>query len=561
MFSHYLEKILNYFSHIKPTLSEEAEKYTGSVFKKDLIAGLTVSALLIPNAIGYAILAGLSPVMGLYAALPAVAIAALWGSSRYIVTAPVGVVSLLAVTSLSQFAAPHTAEFITLAISLAVLVGLIQFSLGFFRLGIFARLIPHSAILGFTNAAALLIIFSQVQSIFVFPGEFSLATISNLHVLSATLGLATVFLVLAGKKLAPKFPISLVVIVGSIFLELIFKFDTLGVALVGYIPSGLPQFSLNAFSPEVFWVLLKQALLIALVGFVETYSIAKNLAKNKNEKINPDKELNGQGLANISSGLFGGLPVSGSFSSSVLNYNAGARSAVSGIIISLCILLALVFLGPFLALIPKPVLAGVVVAAITQLINFKEIKSLFNFSIQEGSVATATFIIALLIKPDDAIFVGIFLGLFFFIYRSMNLKITEVGIHKIHKSLWARENIPDEELELYPKNLILRVDYSIIFSNADVLEDMVQEKILNHEKEYGQKVSNLILNCGGVNYVDHSGIEALQNLKKNLEKRNIKLFFMLIKDVVLSEFKYGKLVGDKDYINGIEDLKKLLYNI
>ncbi len=552
----FLKNLIFYFENIKPTLSEDNEKYNTSYFKKDFLAALTVSVVLIPNVIGYAILAGLPPVMGLYAALPAVAIASLWGSSRYIVTAPVGVVSLLAMSSLSEYAKPNTSEFITLAISLAVLVGLIQFALGFFRLGIFARLIPHSVIVGFTNAAALLIIFSQLP--LILGHSFQDTNFHNLNIFSIILGLVTILIVFFGKRFFSKFPISLSVILTCIVFQIYYGFEQFNIALIGNIPSGLPEFSLGAFSIPIFLVLIKQAFLIAIVGFVETYSISKTLAAKKDEKINPDKELNGQGLANIFSGFFGGFPVSGSYSASALNYNNGAKSAVAGIIISFIILLALILLGPLLSDIPKPVLAAIVIVAISQLINFRQILHIFKLSKTDGFLASATLILAILLKPDEALFIGIFLAIFMFVYRGMNLKVTELGIHKIHNSLWSRESIENSELELFPDKIIVRLDYSLIFSNADLLEELIGEKITLHEKEFETKIKVLVLNCGGVNYIDLSGMEAMQNLKKIMKKKNIELMFMLVKDVVYQDFKNANILENVKYIHGFEELKKEL---
>jgi SulP family sulfate permease len=562
----YLGVFLNFLKTFKPTLTDNVKRYNFDIFKKDLIAGLTVSAILIPNAMGYAILVGLPPVMGLYAAMPAVLLASLWGSSTYVITAPVGVVSLLVATSLSGFAAPNTAQFITLAISLSILVGIIQFALGFFKLGVLARLIPHSALVGFTNAAAILIALSQLPLIFGVAKndatslEFLWKILSgsmSVHFLSFFLGVATICLVLLGKKYFSKIPISLFIIIGAIVLGKFYSLSNFGINLIGYVPSGLPQFSMSAFSIPIFYVLLKQAFLIALVGFVETYSIAQALAKKRGEKINADKELTGQGVANVFSGLSGGFPVSASFSASALNFNSGAKTSVAGVVVSAVILLALLLLGPFLSLIPKPVLAGIVVAAVLQLVNFKKFKEIYKISRIDGVIAGVTAIVALLIKPDDALFIGIGIGISYFVLRSMNLKITEVGIHKTHNSLWARDSAGKDELYLSPDKIVLRVDYSILFANADLLENLVFDKIREHEKEFSSKIRDVVLNCGGVNYVDLSGIEAIENLQKVLEKENIKLSFMLVKNVVFNDFKRAGILKNAPYIHGMQELNIL----
>lgn len=559
-----LNVVFNYFNHIKPTLSENNEKYNGGILRKDVIAGLTVAVVLIPNVLGYAILTGLPPVMGLYAALPAVVIAALWGSSRYVITAPVGVVSLLVVTSLSEHANVGSGEFITLAIALAVMVGIIQLLFGLFKLGILARLIPHSVIIGFTNAAAFLIIFSQIPSIVSNGGHgLSLTNVFSynyldVNLLSLLFGVVTVVLIILGKKLFPRMPVSMFVIVGSIFLTFLFPFEKYGMTLIGFIPSGIPDLSWSVITLPIVFTLLKQSFLIALVGFVETYSISKSLAKKREEKVDANKELNGQGLANIFSGVFGGFPVSGSFSASALNYSSGARSAVSGMVVSIVVLCALVFLGPFLSNIPKAVLAGVIIAAISQLINFKEIAHTFSLSRTDGILAVVTGVAAILFSPDDALFAGIFLAFAFFIHRSMNLKITEVGIHKEYGSLWSTESEDYSNLEVINEKIVLRVDFSILYANADLLEATVFEKISNHEEKFATKVKCLVLNCGGLNYLDLSGIEALLDLKKELLKQNVKLSFMLIKDSVWSEFEKSGLLEGVQYIHGVKDLAEYL---
>ena len=274
-------------SLLKPSLAPHVNEYSWDTCKKDLASGLTVAAILIPNALGYAILAGLPPVMGLYAAIPAIMCAALWGSSSHVITGPVGIVSLLAAASLVEYATPLTPEYITLAIALAFLAGLIQLSLGLFRLGILARLIPHSALVGFTNAAAVLIAITQLPVLLGLPplthsGVHSLIDIGtqlqNIHTLSLVLGGTTIVLIVTLRRTFPAVPGSLIALVGGLVLTSFTDLESLGVVPIGYIPSGIPQFTFAAFSIPVMYLLFKQALLIALVGFVETYSIAQSIA-------------------------------------------------------------------------------------------------------------------------------------------------------------------------------------------------------------------------------------------------------------------------------------------
>lgn len=550
-------------SLLKPSLAPRVSEYSWSVCKKDLVAGLTVAAILIPNALGYAILAGLPPVMGLYAAIPAIMCAALWGSSSHVITGPVGIVSLLAAASLSAYATPLTPEYITLAIVLAFLAGLIQLSLGLFRLGILARLIPHSALVGFTNAAALIIAITQLpallgltqitQSGILALGDILVHT-SEIHVLSMTLGMATIVTILACKYWLPVVPGSLIALVAGLILGIAADLETLGVTPIGYIPSGIPQFTFAAFSIPVMYLLFKQALLIALVGFVETYSIAQSIAKKTGERIHADRELVGQGMANVSAGLLGGFPVSGSFSGSALNVKNGAQTNIAGLVASGGLFCAVLMMSPFLAHMPRAILAGVVIAAVLQLIDIKAIRELLAISRTDGALACVTGIAALILRPDDALLIGITLGIALFVLRSMRLRMHEVGYHKVHGSLWTRESAATADLELFPHVLMVRFDTSLIFANADTLVQTVDTLIRFRLEEFDTPLRALVLNGAGLNYLDASGIDALRELHAHLKDRGIEIRYMLIKDSVYALMQKARILDESMYIHGPHEL-------
>lgn len=548
---------------LRPALAPYVTIYDGKFLKKDLIAGLTVSAIIIPNALGYAILAGLPPVMGLYAAIPAIICAALWGSSSHVITAPVGIVSLLAASSLTAFAAPLSPEYITLAIALAFLAGLIQVSLGLFRLGILARLIPHSALLGFTNAAALLIALTQIPTILglhIQSGNGLLVigdivmNIADTHVVSMCIGIVTVIGILLMKRYAPSVPASLIALVCGFFLAYSTDLDMLGIATIGYIPSGIPQFTFSAFSIPVMYLLFKQACLIALVGFVETYSIAQSIAKKTRERIVADKELVGQGIANIGAGLLGGFPVSGSFSGSALNVKNGGETNIAALVAGVAIFIAVLVLSPFLTQMPRAVLSGVVIAAVVQLIDIRGLRSLFFLSRTDGIIALVTAVSALVLRPDDALFIGIILGIALFVLRSMRLRMHEVGHHRVHGSLWARGSAPSSDIEFFPRVLVLRFDTSLIFANADTLSGTVEERIKIHELEFGTKVVAVVLNGAGLNYLDSSGVDALHELHHALHIQDIQIRYMLIKDSVYSLMERAGVLTEDIYIHGSHEL-------
>lgn len=551
---------------LRPEIIRTGTPYTNASLKNDVLAGATVAAILIPNTLAYALLAGLPPVMGLYAALPAVMVAALWGSSVYTITAPVGIVSLLAASSLATFASPQTPQFITLAITLAVLTGLIQLAFGFFRLGILTRLISHSTLIGFTNAAALIIALTQLPAVLgiplpsgLNPFEAIYTLVSHayaIHIPTALLGLGTIALVLVGKKIRPKLPFSLTLIAAGCAASMAGLFTGWSIGIIGNIPAGLPQFSLNAFSFGAFATLLQQALLIALVGFVETYSISQSIAKKKNElKIDPNKELVGQGGANLAAGLFGGFPVSGSFSASALNANSGSTTRVAALTASGCIFLALLFIAPYLSFIPRAVLSGVVVAAVLQLVDLSAFKKIYALSPSDGIIAGLTAAAALIFKPDEALVIGIFCTITYFVLRSMNLRIKEVGIHKQHNSLWARTAERLDVTDVYPRTLIARLDSSLLFSNADLLESEVLSLVRTHEGEHNVDTRAVVLNCSGMNIVDLSGIENMLLLRDTLADRGITLACMVVKDSALDQLSASGFFDSVQYLNGPDDLR------
>ena len=553
------------FQNLTPAIAPRVQQYGTALFRKDALAGLTIAAIIIPNALGYAILAGLPPVMGLYAAIPAIICAALWGSSSHVITAPVGIVSLLAASSLAAFAQPLSPEYISLAIALAFCAGLIQVILGISRLGILARLIPHSALAGFTNAAALLIAITQLPTVLGLvgienTGIYTLADIITqlpaVHIVSASLGVTTVVGILCMKRYAPTIPGSLLALLCGLILALTTDLEALGVVSIGHIPSGIPQFTFSAFSIPVLYLLFKQACLIALVGFVETYSIAQSIAKNTKERISADKELVGQGMANMSAGLLGGFPVSGSFSGSALNVKSGASTNVAALVAGVTMFFAVLALSPLLAHMPRAILSGVVIAAVMQLIDIRSIKELFSLSRMDGTIAIVTGVSALLLRPDDALLIGIMLGISLFVLRSMRLSIHEVGYHRTHESLWSRESTSEEELEVYPNVLVLRFDTSLIFVNADMLMEIVTTHIKNHEAEFNSKVTAVVLNGAGLNYLDAAGIDALRELQEYMRERTISLHFMLIKDSVISIMQRANLYDASRYMYGPRELSQ-----
>lgn len=556
---------------LTPALTHGVARYNATHLAKDAASGATVAAILIPNTLAYALLTGLPPVMGLYAALPSVLVAALWGSSRYTITAPVGIVSLLVASALTPFAAPQTPQFITLAIVLAVLTGMTQLLFGVLQLGVLTRLISHATLIGFTNAAALIIALTQLPAalgIRIPSGLDPLAAIVSLathiqttHIATAVCGIGTVLLVLLGKRTFPRIPFSLLCILVGCGAGASGLLAELGIAEIGTIPAGLPQFSFDAFTLGAGFVLLQQALLIAIVGFVETYSISQALAKKHNESVDADKELVGQGLANIVSGSMGGFPVSGSFSSSALNEYSGAHTRVAAVCTTICIFLALLFLSPVLSHTPRAVLAGVVIAAVVQLVNVRAFSRIYAWSRTDAYIAGITACAALIFKPDQGLFIGITLTIAYFILRNMHLRIYEVALHRTYDSLWTRESAPPHEVDLFPKTLLTRIDSSLIFSNADMLQKELATLIAHHEREFSSTVHAVVLHCAGINSIDLTGIENLLATRAMLEEKGTALAVMYVKDTILPQVTASGFFDTVEYIHGPHELRTFCENI
>ncbi len=382
---------------------------SGETIRADLIAGITVALVLIPQSMAYAQLAGLPTYYGLYAAFLPVMIAALWGSSSQLGTGPVAVVSLLTATAVAQFAEIGSPEFISLAIMLAFLVGAFQFLLGVFRLGVIVNFLSHPVIVGFTNAAALIIAFSQLSQILGVPmprSEHFLVDVWDVvmqmggtHIPTLLFGLTAFAIMWFLKKKYPKVPRVLIAVVATILVSWVIGFQEMGGKIVGKIQEGLPSFAMPTFNMTIFWEMVISAMVISLIGFIEAISIAKAMATKTKEHIDPNQELIGQGLANIIGSMTQAYPASGSFSRSAVNLNAGAKTGMSSVYTAVIVMITLLFLTPLLSHLPKAVLAAVIMMAVLEFINFKAIKDAWQISKHDGIAAIVTFVATLGFAP------------------------------------------------------------------------------------------------------------------------------------------------------------------
>jgi SulP family sulfate permease len=489
--------------------------------RADLIAGITVALVLIPQSMAYAQLAGLPAYYGLYAAfLPGIA-AALWGSSKQLATGPVAVVSLLTASALTPIVAQMgaqagSAEFVALAILLALLVGLVQLALGLFRLGVVVNFLSHPVIVGFTNAAAIIIGLSQLNKIFGVSMPRSehfihdiwavLQQVGDTHPFTLTMGVVAFAIMWGMKKYLPKLPGVLVAVVVTTFASWALGFAEHGGKVVGEIPSGLPSLALPHFNLGIAIDLLPSAIIISLVGFMEAISIAKAMAAKTKDRIDPNQELVGQGVANILGSLSQAYPASGSFSRSAVNLNAGARTGMSSVFSGAVVLITLLFLTPLLYHLPQSVLAAVIMMAVIGLINLKAIRHAWEAHKHDGLAAIVTFIATLAFAPhlDNGILVGAGLAVGLFLYRTMTPRVALLGrfADGTLRDLHVHPTLPTDE-----RIIVVRFDGQLYFANVSYFEDTILAAVADHPN-----AKFILVVADGINQLDASGEEVLEHL-------------------------------------------------
>jgi SulP family sulfate permease len=517
-----------------------------NTLKADAIAGLTVALVLVPQSMAYAQLAGLPAYVGLYASFLPVMAAALWGSSRQLATGPVAIVSLMSAASLQSILgdSPSTETYLFYAAFLAITVGVFQLSLGLLRLGKLVDFLSHPVVVGFTNAAALIIATSQLSKLFgvsVTSGEYHYETVWSIilavpqtHFVTLIVAAFSVFVLVYLKKVAPSLPNVLIAVVVCTLISWGVGFEALGGSVVGEIASGLPGFSIPGIDFSHFTQILLSAVVIGLIGFVEAISIAKAIASQTRQRLSANQELVGQGISNITSGLFQGYAVSGSFSRSAVNYAADARTGFSSIVTGLLVAITLLFLTPLLYHLPQATLAAVIMVAVLNLIKIEPILHAWKVEPHDGIVAVVTFFATLAVAPhlEKGIMVGVVLSLGLFLYRTMTPNFVEVARHpdgSLRDSARHRLKTSDT-LAVY------RFDGDLYFANTGYLEG----KLLN-SVAHKPKLKVLILDMEAVDQVDSTGEEMLEKLADRLKSAGIEFFVARIKLRVYESFQRSGL--------------------
>lgn len=495
----------------------------------DITSGITVGIMLIPQGMAYAMIAGLPPVFGLYAALIPQVIYAIMGTSRQLAVGPVAMDSLLVASGLGMLALSGIEEYISMAIFLAFFMGLIQLSLGVLRMGFLVNFLSKPVISGFTSAAAFIIGFSQLKHLLGTSIERSnqihilinnaFITIKDTHLITLIIGITSIISIKIIKDINKKIPASLVVVVLGILGVYFFKLQDLGVKIVGEIPQGLPSFSLPHIGYSRILDLAPIAITLALIAFMESISIAKAIEeKHDDYKIDANQELIALGTSNIIGSLFQSYPTTGGFSRTAVNDQAGAKTGISHLISALIVGLTLLFFTPLFFYLPNAVLAAIIMVAIYGLVDFKYPINLFKTRKDEFMLLILTFIITLTVGIKNGILVGILFSLILLVYRSSRPHIAILG--KINGSNYFKNvNRFEKEIETFDEFLIIRFDAQLYFGNKDYFRKELQKQI----NSKGDTLKYIILNAEAINYIDSSAVHMLKQMIAELKCKKIKL--------------------------------------
>jgi SulP family sulfate permease len=540
---------------------EWGRSYDRPALTSDLMAAVIVTIMLIPQSLAYAMLAGLPPVVGLYASILPLFAYAVFGTSRTLAVGPVAVVSLMTASAAGAVAAPGTAAYWEAAITLAALSGVMLVVLGLLRLGFLANLLSHPVISGFISASGVLIATSQLKHILgvkaggeTWPQMLSglAASLGNINLATLAIGVpATLFLFWVRKGLKPalqKLGLSpraadmsakagpVVAVALSILAVIGFGLEAQGVSIVGAIPQGLPPFMLPSADLALIEALWVPALLISVIGFVESVSVAQTLAAKRRQRISPDQELIGLGASNIASALSGGYPVTGGFARSVVNFDAGAQTPAAGAFTAVGIALASLFLTPLLYNLPNATLAATIIVAVLSLVDFKTPQLLWAYSKADFAAHAATIAITLVAGVELGVIAGVAVGLLLYLWRASRPHAAIVG--RVPGTEHFR-NVERHKVLTLPHLLTIRVDESLTYLNARWLEEYVLEQVAERPA-----LRHVVLMASAVNAIDASGLESLEAINHRLADGGIRLHLSEVKGPVMDRLKRSHFLDD-----------------
>lgn len=522
-------------------------EYTRQAASKDGVAAIIVTLMLVPQSLAYAIVAGLPPVYGLYASILPLVAYTLLGTSKTLAVGPVAVISLMTAEAIAPLHDVGTHAYVTAAATLAFLSGLMLLIMAVFRLGFLTTFLSHSVLSGFMTASGVLIIWGQLPKLLglsVADGSLN-EVLAAVHYPTLWLGLGSLVLLVLGRRyfssllqnlgcsaswashITKLLPV--IVMVVSILLVYSFPNSTQGVSVVGAIPSGLPSFVMPVFETNLVVQLLPAALLISVVGFVESASVGQTLAAKRRQRIEPNQELIALGGANIASAIQGGFPVTGGLSRSVVNYDAGAETPLAGMLTAIGIGITVLYFTPLFSYLPHAVLAAIIIVAVSALIDIKAIFTTWRAAKSDGVVMLSTIVGVLFINIEWGIIIGVLLSLVIFLWRTSQPHIAVVGL--IEGSEHFR-NVQRFQVKQSKTVLTLRIDESLYFANARYLEDKIPEYLASYPE-----TQHLVLMLSGVNRIDSSALESLHLIAERVAQSGITMHLSEVKGPVMDEIQ------------------------
>ncbi|GHF17401.1 sodium-independent anion transporter [Kordiimonas sediminis] len=540
---------------------EWGRTYSKQMFAEDGVAAVIVTIMLIPQSLAYAMLAGLPPEVGLYASILPLILYAVFGTSRTLAVGPVAVVSLMTATATAAIAAPGTIGYLETAIALAFLSGLFLLFMGVFRLGFIANFLSHPVISGFITASGLLIAFSQLKHILgvqttghTLP-EQTVSMVSQLDLVNiptVIIGSASIVLLFSIRNYMKAALIKaglgaraadLVVKAGPIMVVVLTTVSTYffgladkGVTIVGAVPTGLPGLSVPGISFDLAADLAAAALLISLIGFVESVSVAQTLAAKRRQRIRPNQELVALGASNIASAVSGGYPVTGGFARSVVNFDAGAVTPAAGALTAIGIALATLFLTPLLYFLPKATLAATIIIAVLTLVKVEPIIATWRYSKRDFSAMAATILLTLLVGVEAGIAAGVILSFVLFMHRTTIPHFAIVGLVPGTEHF---RNVLRHDVETADNLLTIRIDESLYFANMRFLEDKIYDLALGCPK-----IRHVVLMCPAVNNIDASALEGLEAMNHRLQDAGITMHLSEVKGPVMDRLQTTSFLDD-----------------
>ncbi len=514
-------------------------------FKADLLSGLTVAVIAVPQSMAYALIAGLPVHYGLYASIFPTIVGCLWGSSAHLITGPTTAISLVVFSTLSKLAPAGTPQYLELAFFLALMVGLLQVIMGVARFGALLNYVSHSVILGFTAGAAVLIGFKQVPALLgieiekggVFFGTLLriLTNLNDLHPVTLILGGLTIGIIFALKRFHPAWPGALIAMIAVGLIVAAFRLDARGVVVVGAIPRSLPPFHLPSLELGIkISELAPGALAIAILGLVEAVSIAKAISSQTRQQLNINREIIGQGLANTTASLFSGYAGSGSFTRSAVNYQSGAKTPMSGVFSGIVVAVTLLLIAPLAAKLPLSALSGVLIIVAVEMVQKDDIIRAVRATRSDAAVLITTFLSTLLLNIEFAIYVGVLLSIGMHLAQTSHPRIystvPDLDTGKMIGSVYGQK---------CPQMDIVRIEGSLFFGSSAYIHQDLQARLGHHPQ-----TANLLLRMHRVNVLDASGVHVLEMLHEEVKRRGGSLYFAGINSRVFEVMKNSDLIKE-----------------